>query len=220
MAKYMIHSCVSRLWYVNKYLMPSMLEQGINKSDITLYIDTQEEGCLKATLKAFTDLIDREEGTWHLQDDVVICSDFKERTEKFTEYEIVCGFCSEYDASTQIGKLNVGLLWYSSPCIYISNKLASEFVDWVRTYAVTSELYKLFIRSNKYDDTLFNEFIKCEHKDLIGYNVAPNLVNHIDYLIGGSVVNKQRPEDRIVSLYWKEPELIQELSKKLDIDKH
>lgn len=222
MSKYMIHSCVSRLWYVREYLIPSMLEQGIDASDILLHIDEQQEGCLKSTLNVFENIADREGGIWHLQDDIIICSDFKERTEKFVKYDVVCGFCSEYDVSKQVGNVTVKSLWYSFPCIYILNNLAGEFVKWVDVEAKNRELYKLFVEANKYDDTLFNEFLKCKHVDLIGYNVSPNLVNHIDYLIGGSVLTADRSE-KIVSLYWDEPELIiklrQNLEKK-DVDKH
>ena len=32
--KYMIHTCEARLWYVEEYLIPSMLKQGIKEDDI------------------------------------------------------------------------------------------------------------------------------------------------------------------------------------------
>jgi len=37
--KYMIHSCNSRLWYVEQYLIPSMIKQNIPREDIILFND-------------------------------------------------------------------------------------------------------------------------------------------------------------------------------------
>lgn len=68
MAKYMIHAVPQRMWYVKDYLIPSMVEQGINKKDITVYVDKKKEGNLQSFLKSFAQAGAWEnEGTWHMQ---------------------------------------------------------------------------------------------------------------------------------------------------------
>lgn len=77
--KYMIHACPKRMWYVSDYLIPSMLAQGIDKGNIIVWNDIDGVGNLASCLASFASC--QEEGeTWHLQDDVVICHDFAERT--------------------------------------------------------------------------------------------------------------------------------------------
>jgi len=48
---------------------------------------------------------------------------------------------------------------------------------------------------------------------MIVLNLAPNLVNHIDHLLGGSLINKDRGRgpEYIMSRYWEEPELIEDI---------
>ena len=79
MAQYLIHTYPKRLWYVEQYLIPSMLAQGIDKASIIVYNDVNKEGNLLSCMKAFASVNNDDNGTWHLQDDVLICKDFKER---------------------------------------------------------------------------------------------------------------------------------------------
>ena len=53
MPKYMIHSSSQRKWYVQEYLIPSLLEQKIDRKDILLYVDENNEGCLKSSIRSF-----------------------------------------------------------------------------------------------------------------------------------------------------------------------
>ena len=46
-------------------------------------------------------------------------------------------------------------------------------------------------------------------------NLKPNLINHIDYLLGGSIANNYRKEKRM-SYYWTENNLIDILENKLN----
>lgn len=221
MSRYMIHACNKRYWYVQEYLLPSLLNQGIAEDDVIVYLDNKDEGCLTSSIKSFESLKDVEGGTWHLQDDVIICSDFKQRTKQFEDEAIACGICTEYDAYKEGGKVISKLLWYSFPCMFVKNALAGEWAEWVKNTASNMELYKLFVKANKYDDTLFNEFIKTKYPDLKGYNIRPNLVNHIDYLIGYSSITGRG--EIITALYWDEPELVYQLKQNLlkkDVDKH
>ena len=54
--KYMIHTIEKRKWYVDDYICKWLLEQGANKEDITIYVDTNLEGNLEACLKSFDSL--------------------------------------------------------------------------------------------------------------------------------------------------------------------
>ena len=72
---------------------------------------------------------------------------------------------------------------------------------------------------NKFDDVLWRLFLEDRHISITGYNIAPNIVNHIDYLLGGSVINQER-QFLPVSYYWDEPELVDELEKRLREREH
>ena len=61
---------------------------------------------------------------------------------------------------------------------------------------------------------LFRQYIWQYHGEDEALNLAPNIVNHIDYLIGGSV-NGRDTGKRILSKYWNDNKLIKELEKKL-----
>ena len=81
--RYMIHSCNQRLWYVKKYLIPSMLEQGIDINDIILFNDFLSVGNQKAFYYSCKYIKQNEQldaGIWHLTDDAMISHDFYKRT--------------------------------------------------------------------------------------------------------------------------------------------
>lgn len=215
--KYMIHTIPLRQWYVDKYLLPSMLKQGIDREDITVYLDDKKDGNLKSCLKSFASLPEKGH-TWHLQDDVILASNFAETCKRWEipfPHEILCGFCSIYDKGVTDIAHNVENMWYSFQCIRINNKLAHEFVDWVQQQKQDEDSkYLMQINNNMFDDYLFKSFIKEQHpRDLAIYNIKPNLVDHIDTLIGGSSLYQRNELMR--SMYWEEPELIEELKKKL-----
>ena len=214
MTRYMIHTCPQRKWYVDNYLIPSMQEQGIQH--ITVYVDVDNDGHLKAFLNS-VGYFDYFDDTWHLQDDVIISSRFKELTEKYDE-DVVCGFCNQYstDRCKYDGLVDVSKMWYSMPCIRISNYLLKEFKEWVcRTE--TYRNFKPYIDDNKHSDVLFWGFLKERRADVKVRNLKPNIVNHIDHLIGGSVLNSNRAQstEYIMSIYWDEPQLIEQLAERL-----
>ncbi len=218
---YMIHTCQDRLWYVNRFLIPSMLSQGISKSEIMTYNDENGDGNLKSCSKSFKLVSLNSDGdTWHLQDDVVISHDFKERTERFDNHVpnfILSGMCMDIDedASRPTGVVSVENLWYSFQCIRIPNKIAGEFSDWVEHDAMMNPDYRLWIRRNKYDDSLFKEFLIDKHNDIGAVNIYPNLVDHVDYIIGGSLVNKDFDADRRAK-YFTDQYLVKDLEKSLN----
>lgn len=213
MVKYLIHCCPKRKWYVDEYLVPSMLEQGISEDDILIYNDEKKLGNLRAFVDSANLVIGTEGATWHLQDDVIISKSFKKLTEKY-QNSVVCGFCNQYSTSPS-GYRTVNMMWYSFPCIRISNKLLEEFIEWLSSSDIQNR-YRFYIEKNKFDDSLFREFmIQCKPKNLV-LNLLPNIVDNIDFLIGGSLINYLREEKDVGALYFRDRDLIEKLKEELE----
>lgn len=216
--KYLIHTYSKRVWYVEQYLIPSLLEQGVKNENISVYNDDKGEGNLRACMNAFLTVDDNEESTWHLQDDVIICRDFKERTENSNG--LIAGFCSKmYDKILLKGSASIDNMWNSFPCICIPNKYARECSKWVDEYIIDNPVYETYWKGGKHDDWCFRMFIKACHKNEPCYNLAPNLVDHIDYLIGGGSGKIPRSEP-CRSAYFKDQDLVKKLEKQLTDQKH
>lgn len=211
----MIHTCNQRRWYVDEYLVPSMLKQGINKDDIYIYQDKDCVGNLKAFVESckvpfiVDNIIDDDEsiaGTWHLQDDVIICADFKKRTEEL-DNGIVCAYTSYYDENTTPGTYHPKDMWWSFPCIRIPNRIADNFHKWVDIYVWRDNQFGVYVRAKKYDDLIFKIFVENYYPKYEVTNLAPNLVDHVDYLLGGSLVNKQRADKMCRAIHFEQPQL-------------
>ena len=194
-----------------------MLDQGIDIDDIIVYNDSKHEGNLRACMNAFSIVDDDYKGTWHLQDDVLICSDFKKRTEELEEHDgVICAFSCLYDDDRKPGIGTVeGHMWWSFPCIRIPNKIAKECATWADIYVWRDNQYGFWIRHKKGDDVIFRVFMESYHPNDEVLNLAPNLVEHIDFLLGGSLVNKQRTMKNVRSGYFDEPELVNNLREEL-----
>lgn len=211
MAKYLIHTYPKRLWYVKDYLIPSMVEQGIKLADINIYNDGKGEGNLRACLNAFASVKNDDKGTWHLQDDVLISRDFKERTEWY-DHGLVCGFSSLFydgDIEEKKGAVSRDNMWFSFPCIRIPNKWARECAEWVSKYIIGNPVYERFWKNGTNDDWAFRQYLSTFHKDCVALNIMPCLVNHVDYLIGGGSGGKR--EHPVTAQYWKDNDLVKEL---------
>lgn len=215
--QYMIHTMPKRKWYVEQYLIPSMLEQGIKSENISVFSDDTNRGNLIACMSAFQSVkTENTNGTWHLQDDVIISHDFKEQTEKY-DYGIVCAFKSLYDPQKDnSGIVNVKDMWFSFPCIRIPNDIAIGCADWVLNQMIGNPIYKSWWEKGVNDDLLFRQYVWQEYKNEKALNLAPNIVEHIDWLIGGTVNSKQRKKNKIVrSKHWEDEYLVTELKEKL-----
>lgn len=217
----MIHACNSRMWYVDEFLVPSMLNQGISADDIYVYQDVKCDGNLVSWVLSCHKAYEMwgEQNVWHLQDDVIISSTFKERTEKFEERDgVICGFTCLYDEDNRKPGEGTAIndLWWSFPCIRIPNKIAKECAEWADLYVWRDNQYGYWIKYKKGDDVIFRVFMESYHTNDTIYNVAPNLVDHIDYLLGGSEVNKQRNMKSVRSMYWYEHELVEQLEKEIN----
>lgn len=215
MAKYMIHACPQRMWYVEGYLIPSITSQNVHRDDITLWVDKDNLGCLESCMRAFESLPDDDNGTWHLQDDVVISERFKELTEKH-DTGIVCGhsFHLHSDRRDATGYVPLEKMWFSFPCIRIPNKIARGCADYFRREIVTDEQYAHWIKARRYDDTIFSIYVAFYHSREKALNLVPNLVAHIDYLMGGTIANdatRTEPEQ-----YFDEPETMERVKRWID----
>ena len=215
MAKYLIHAMPKRMWYVEQFLIPSMVAQGIDRDNISVYNDIDHLGNLKACMHAFRMVDDDLNGTWHLQDDVIISSDFKLKTEMFDD-GIVCGFNSIYDGDNPCGRVPLSQMWFSFPCIRIPNRIARECSEWCLTYMINNPVYREYWEKGVNDDWMFRYFVKDYYKDEKIINLSPNIVDHIDYLIGGTVNSNSRKLTRIRSRCWRDEPLVEELRRKLN----
>ena len=219
--KYMIHSCNKRQWYVDKYLVPSLLEQGIEEKNIYVYQDKTEAGNLVSWIVSChlaQEMWGDNENVWHLQDDVLVSSKFKERTEELEAYRniVMCGFTTFYDDGRKPGELPCkNNTWYSFPCIRIRTSISKEFANWCDTYLWRDNQFGFWTRHKKGDDYIFRVWVESYYPDELILNLKPNLVEHVDYLIGGTIINKQRNKDSVRSMYWDENDLVNELMEKL-----
>jgi len=212
---YMIHACEARMWYVDEFLIPSMVEQGINRNDIEVWCDTDHVGCLQATLDSFESCGSRPGGTWHLQDDVAISRSFAHITADHDD-GIVHGFYFRHidEADLHPGKTSVMKMGYSFPCCRIPNYIAGEFVEWYKTEGQHREEYQEWIRLRKHVDTFFIDFLREKHPDKFIYNLKPSIVEHVDYLVGGSTVNKWRIVPARAT-YFEDYDIIEKLKERI-----
>ena len=216
--KYMIHACPSREWYVNDFLIPSMIEQGIPREDIEVWMDRNGDGCLMSCMNAFAECGNRDDGggRWHLQDDVVLSHYFRTATTQ-NDDGIVCGYVFRNWQALPVwdGTVPGSYLWNSFPCIRIPDKIAGECAEWFFADAAYRDEYQHWIQKRKGDDTVFFDFFMENYADkmfVVGLN--PCIVDHIDYLIGGSVVNKDRGA-QTRALFWDDHGEIDALKYKL-----
>lgn len=211
----MIHAIPQRIWYVEGFLLPMLKEQGAE--NITIWNDRERKGNLEACLSAFESL-EGNGGTWHLQDDVLPCRDFVKRCEKHDE-GLVYGFCCRNfnDRLNAYGEVYMPDAWNSFQCVRIPDGYARECAEWVRSEAWRTESASaelpILVRVNKGDDTFFHEFMIARHGTETALNLKPNLVEHIDYMIGGSAVNWR--DYVAISEYFDDRELIKETHERI-----
>ena len=220
--KYMVHTCESRNWYVENYLVPSMIDQGIHKDDVLVWLDVEHKGNLVSCLESFAECGKTEGLTWHLQDDVLIARNFYEKSMLADSSQVTCGFCPKSFSShhLNVGEVKSYQIWWSFQCICIPNDLAGEFSKWFYDDCRfrESESVQSRVESGKHDDWFFKKFLRECHPYIVVNNLRPNLVEHIDYLIGGSEVNKERTRD-MTATWFRDKDLVEELRKRLEDEK-
>lgn len=210
-AKYLIHTCPERLWYVDDFIIPSMQSQGIAPQNIDVECDHDHIGCLESCMKIFG-AMRGSGGTWHLQDDIIIARDFAEKTNAYND-GIVCGFTQ---SPGKCGLMGWDNMWWSFPCIRIPDEIARECGEWYYSFAKHYAKYWEWVDMGKCDDNMFREFLRRNYPNMPVLNLSPNLVDHVDWLIGGSLVNQYRNTTRIRAAYFNDGDLVDELSLKLE----
>ena len=194
-----------------------MMSQGIKYNDIHFAYDEKKIGNLKSWLMS-CEIIKKhypaDEGIWHLQDDIVLSDRFAEVAEHIDGTMIVNGWVSVLFNKARYklkGERRVADHWNSFPCIFIPNKYMIEFPEWFYTDLVQKKFHER-ISENKWDDYLFWQYMRQRHRDDKVLNLAPNIVDHVDYIIGGSVLNPKR-DKLATSAFWNEPEKLEKLKK-------
>lgn len=213
--KIMVHACPARMWYVEQILIPMLRRQGAE--DITIWNDVNKRGNLQACMDSFAAL-KSDGGTWHLQDDVLPCRDFVKRCQELDD-GVVYGFCNEdfTDNPSNVGRVYAPDVWHSFQCVRIPDAYARECADWFEKCewrnSPMPEL-QILVGMKKGDDTFFREFLQMRHGTEQFYNAKPNLVEHVDWIIGGSILSPYR-EFYARAYYWDDDELIEELKKEV-----
>ncbi len=190
--RYLIHACPARMWYVREFLIPSLLSQGAAEDEIEIWNDERRLGCLYSCMASFA-ARHGDGGTWHLQDDVLLCRDFVRRCREL-DHGLVYGFCNEQfrDDPGLCGEVYMPDAWHSFQCVRIPDAWARECAEWFYTEASQRPDMKGLAAIGNNDDWFFTEFLNERHGADGAYNARPCLVEHVDVLIGGSVVNQWR----------------------------
>ena len=191
--KVLIHACPQRMWYVEEFLYPSLRDQGLQAEDIDIWNDTEGKGNLQSCMESFAARPAGDGGTWHIQDDVLICRDFVKRCRENDE-GVVYGFCCKKftDDPQKYGTVRICDAWHSFQCIRIPDAYARECADWFFTDARHRFIFRDWVASGKRDDNFFSAYLEDRHFDDPILNLAPNLVDHVDILIGGSILSEWR----------------------------
>ena len=220
MERFMIHAVPERMWYIDGYLIPSMEEQGIRKEDIVVWCDNDHIGNLKSWLASCRQCAqdaDTVYAYWHMQDDVVISRSFAEKIRSLHDLPgVVCGFGSCYDRKNSDGLICPAAMWFSFQCIRIPNEFMPQFLRWFDRHKVW---YDKHVRANKYDDMFFMKYMQDMKKQEYVLNLAPNIVDHVDFLLGGTTINHERKYKTTRSCYWTDEAVVWELAKKLGREK-
>ena len=192
--KFLIHAAPQRMWYVNDFLIPELRAQGAKL--IEVWNDEKKAGNLQACMESFRQ-IKGHAGTWHLQDDVLPCRDFIKRCYELEGDGVVYGFtCNMFgDDIRQTGRVYAPDVWHSFQCVRIPDEYARECAAWYFSgdwrQDADPDLFALEDLGQG-DDSFFRAFLQTRHGRERFTNAAPNLVEHVDWLIGGSILSPWR----------------------------
>lgn len=221
--KYMIHVCNDREWYVKEFLFPSLIDSGISKDDIIIWHDKKGIGNLAsfvASCEWIGENLNIHDNTWHLQDDIVISDRFFTETQKFWD-GVSNGFCNELfdgERTNYLGVTSGSGMWFSFQCVCIPNRMARDFAKWFHEECVPKNLYPEFVSTGRCDDSLFNRYLVTHEPNVMALNIFPCIVDHIDFLIGGTVINKEQNRKGYRQAIWRDEALdraVKELTDKL-----
>lgn len=232
-----VRACVERRDYVKKFLIPSLLEQGMPQDHVLIWQDTDRVGNLQAFLNMMTwikDNMDRDTNIWLLQDDVIISSTFVKTicSRKVMKFKgIINGYCCQVwneDNYEKTGERINLLKWFSFPCERIPVSYIEKFLEWfelsVKRDDELGDQYRFWANHGKFDDSFWMDYLyqchpidKCWNYGTVVNGVPQGgLVEHVDYLIGGSLINPRQGDVRRLNYYWNEPELVEKLKVELE----
>ena len=211
--KILIHACPKRMWYVSGFLVPQLEDQGAE--EIEIWNDTDKLGNLEACMKSFSERKGNG-GTWHIQDDILACRDFVKRCRDLDD-GVVYGFtCGQFgDDVEQTGLVYAPDVWHSFQCVRIPDDYARECAEWFysgRWHESPMPELQILKETGKGDDTFFREFLQICHGTEQFVNAKPNLVEHVDWIIGGSILSPYR-EFYARAFYWDDEDLVEELKR-------
>lgn len=206
--KILIHACPKRMWYVEGFLVPELKRQGADC--IEIWNDWQGLGNLRACMASFA-VRQGDGGTWHIQDDVLLCRDFVERCRQHNE-GVVYGFCNEQfeDDPQQVGRVSIEDAWHSFQCVRIPDAYARGCAAWLEGAGKNHAYYPLWTSSGKMDDSVFRAYMLAEHPRDMVENLRPCLVEHVDAIIGGSALYPWRGF-WARAYWWDDEDLVHEL---------
>ena len=208
----LIRGTSKRLWYIDKYLMPALLESGVPQEKIHLFVDDKRRGALGSYF-ALADVLPRIDSNcvWHLQDDVYPVSNFAkacEELESICPDGIIAGFWPRNQRHIPEGQhghiTGFGLkpnrewqLW-AFQCIRIPTVVALDSIKWIRDKGEQrafpksdcGDLQSLY-DNNIGDDTLFWAYLETVWPDEMHYDCEVSLVDHIGEFIGGSLLGNR-----------------------------
>lgn len=194
----LIHASPQRMKYVTGFLVPKL-----NGNCITVWNDHEAKGNIRAYMKSMEHLIGGD--TWHLEDDVLPDRHFNEWAERLKDFKgIVCGFGSK-GGKNVLGEAEAEDMWYSFPCIRIPNDYIQGFLDWIE-YGNDMDV-ALRMQIGKGIDFLFRKYVMSHPIPIYHHN--PCMVEHIDDLIGGSLINIR--EEPIRAIRFEDTERLEEL---------
>ena len=213
--KVLIHACPQRMWYVEGFLVPVLRDQGAEIVEVG--VDLEGLGNLEACMQAFRQC-EGHGGTWHIQDDVLPCRDFVKRCRELDQ-GIVYGFCNEQfrDDPAYTGLVPAQNAWHSFQCVRIPDDTARECAEWFYSGGwKQSTLPELAILKGmrKGDDTFFREFLLIRHDRECVTNAEPNLVEHVDWIVGGSILSPWRGF-LTRAFYWEDEALVKDLKQQI-----
>lgn len=167
-------------------IVKSLLSDGAQKDDITIFEDVNHEGALWSFTEACRLCTD---DTCFLQDDVTLCKRFPQRlTQAVKSYGNM--IISLFRLSTHKNKNKYGIrygndIWFSFPGLYIPIAVIKQYVDWYDKEYTGLGWQKKW-KDVGADDGIFYGFVI--RAGLPAYNMFPNIVQHN---VGKSVIGKK-----------------------------
>jgi hypothetical protein len=88
-------------------------------------------------------------------------------------------------------------------------------LNWFFEKCISKGLYSKQVQANKYDDFLFWKYMRERNKNDYVFNAFPNLVQHIDDIIGGSTTGNKRTK-ACKSLYFQDSAKEEMIKRKIE----